>query len=125
MDKRRIAPTFMLPEKFPDPEVRDIYVVLRGGWENMCITSAHEFAYQDYLFGRPMGEAKGVSKKFRVVKLSFVNSFLEDLAKRNEGYVDWTMVLEQGQRAYENIKRQLGFNDDEKILRITPQRVIF
>jgi len=50
MNRRRIAPTFMLPSEFPDPDVRDIYVVLRGGIDNVCVTSAQEFKCPGDLF---------------------------------------------------------------------------
>ncbi len=129
MDKRRIAPTFMLPEEFPNPEVRDIYVVLRGGLHNVHITSAQEFAYNNYVFGRPVGDTKGTSKSFRVDDVSLVDHLLGELVERNEGYVDWTMVLEQGQRAHYALKEQLqGPNrvgGMEAILRYTKQGELY
>jgi hypothetical protein len=107
-DKRRIAPTFMLPEEFPNPEVNDIYVVLRGGIHNAVITSAQDFKYQNYGFGQPIGVNDGKIKVFRVDEAStIVDTLLSDLVEKNNGVVDWTMVLEQGQRAYRDLKEQI------------------
>jgi len=129
MDKRRIAPTYMLPEEFPNPEVKDIYVVLRGGLHNVHITSAQEFCFQDYCFGRPMGDRKATSKSFRMDDMNILDHLLGELVERNNGVVDWTMALEQGQRAHYALKEQLqGPNrvgGMEAILRFTRQGELY
>ena len=104
-DQRRIAPTFMLPEEF---EANDIYVVLRGGLNNVVITSAREFKYQNYCFGQSVRVENGKVKTFRVDDVSVVvDRVLSDLVEKNNGVVDWTMVLEQGQKAYRDLKEQI------------------
>jgi len=125
-DKRRIAPTFMLPEEFPNPAINDIYVVLRGGLHNTVITSAQEFKYQDCVFNQPIGIKDGKVKVFRVDEVStIVDMLLPDLVEKNNGFLDWTMVLEQGQRAYRYLKEQIqGPNQVcgmEAILRFSKQ----
>jgi len=129
MDKRRIAPTFMLPDEFPNLEVRDIYVVLRGGLHNVKVTSAQEFVYNDYVFGRAIGDTKGTSKTFRVDDVSLIDHLLGELVERNDGVVDYSMVLEQGQRAHYALKEQLqGPNrvgGMEAILRFTKQGELY
>jgi len=129
MDKRRIAPTFMLPGEFPNPAVNDIYVVFIGGVNNVHITSSHDFNHLDYLLGKPVGNSKNNSVTFGVRDFSLIDRLLNELVERNNGYVDWTMVVQQGQRAYSNLRRYLqdhrGVGDIEAILRFTKEGDIY
>ena len=110
MNRRRIAPTFMLPSEFPDPDVRDIYVVLRGGIDNVCVTSAQEFKCPGdlfYLFPNSL-TYEGTLRCYRTDDNSLIEPLLRQLVERNNGFVDWTMVLDQGQAAYCALKEQLA-----------------
>ena len=130
MGKRRIAPTFMLPKEFPNPKIKDIYVVLRGGMHNVYIASAQEFRYKNRVFGIVTGDRKSTSTVYRVEDLSSIEHILGELTERNNGFVDLTMVFEQGQRAFYDLKKQLAgtrsFGEkEEAILRFTKQGEIY
>lgn len=129
MDKRRIAPTFMLPEEFPNQEVKDIFVVYRGGLHNVHIVSAQEFAYTGMSIASGRGQNKGTQVTYRIDNVADSILALDDLAQLNDGFVDWTMVLEQGQRAHYALKEQMQgpnrIGGMEEIIRFTKQGELY
>ena len=119
----------MLPEEFPNPKCEDIYTVLRGGISNVHITSAQEFGYHDMSrSGDCKTVRRGISMSYRIDDLVEINIVLNDLSECNQGVVDWSMVLEQGQRAFSHLKDQLAGTRPyrtEVVLRFTKKGEIY